>query len=32
MKIDRKKAKADGMTANEIAFIEAYLDKHGVSN
>jgi hypothetical protein len=32
MKIDRDKCKADGMTDQEIEFIESYLDKHGIDN
>jgi hypothetical protein len=32
MKIDRERAKADGLTDHEIAFVESYLDKHGMNN
>ena len=32
MKIDRELAKADGLTDQEIAFVEAYLDKHDMNN
>ncbi len=31
MKIDRERAKADGLTDHEIAFVESYLDKHGIN-
>lgn len=32
MKIDRKKAKADGMADHEISFVESYLQKHGINS
>jgi hypothetical protein len=32
MMIDRDKAKADGLTGEEIAFVESYLDEHGINN
>jgi hypothetical protein len=32
MMIDRDKAKADGLTDEEIAFVESYLDEHGINN
>jgi hypothetical protein len=32
MNINRERAKADGLTDHEIAFVEAYLDKHGMNN
>jgi hypothetical protein len=31
MRIDRDRARADGLTDQEIAFVEAYLDKHGTN-
>lgn len=32
MKIDREKVKADGVTDEEIDFVESYIAKHGLSN
>lgn len=32
MKINRENAKADGLTDQEIAFVEAYLDKHDMNS
>lgn len=32
MKINRENARADGLTDEEIAFIEAYLDNHGIDD